>query len=173
MNELQGSEAGAAKSILSAPDTATAAQAIVNNFLRPAPKHRQARAAKYARVATTPQEAIEKVSPKGGATIAAGQYTPQYDPLAVPAKGAAATFGGSQLVYDDQGMRFVNDGANRIAALPAAQVAPYDFASDPNLSVANSLVSPQSPSNFNDRWNAGAATAPIVPEQAIPASANI
>lgn len=64
MNELQGSEAGAAKSILSAPDTATAAQAIVNNFLRPAPEHRQARAAKYGRVATTPQEAIAQVAPQ-------------------------------------------------------------------------------------------------------------
>lgn len=137
MNELQGSEAGAAKSILSAPDTATAAQAIVNNFLRPAPEYRQARAAKYGRVATTPQEAIEQVAP--------------------------------------------------IEGLPAAQVAPYDFASDPNLSVASALVNPMgaagsapgkvdrlSPAgNFNDRWNAGAATAPIVPEQAIPASANI
>jgi len=64
MNELQGSEAGAAKSILSSPDTATAAQAIVNNFLRPAPEHRQSRAAKYARVATTPQEAIAQVAPQ-------------------------------------------------------------------------------------------------------------
>lgn len=64
MNELQGSEAGAAKSILSSPDTATAAQAIVNNFLRPAPEHRQARAAKYGRVATTPQEAIAQVAPQ-------------------------------------------------------------------------------------------------------------
>lgn len=181
MNELQGSEAGAAKSILSAPDTATAAQAIVNNFLRPAPEHRQARAAKYARVATTPQEAIEKVSPKGGATIAAGQYTPQYDPLAIPANGAAATFGGPQLVYDDQGMRFVNEGEDRVSSLPSSQVAPYDFASDPSLSVASALVNPTtrkgsrlSPAgSFNDRWNAGAATAPIVPEQAIPASANI
>jgi len=118
-----GSEGKAAQSILSAPDTATAAQAIVNNFLRPAPEHRQARAAKYGRVATTPQEAIEQIAPT--------------------------------------------------QSLPSAQVAPYDFASDPNLSVANSLVSPQSPSNFNDRWNAGAATAPIVPEQEIPASANI
>lgn len=132
-----GSEGKAAQSILSAPDTATAAQAIVNNFLRPAPEHRQARAAKYGRVATTPQEAIEQVAP--------------------------------------------------IEGLPAAQVAPYDFASDHNLSVASALVNPMddagsasgkgdrlSPAgNFNDRWNAGAATAPIVPEQAIPASANI
>src|SRR5690606_6581394 len=37
-----GSEGKAAQSILSAPDMATAAQAIVNNFLRPAPEHRQA-----------------------------------------------------------------------------------------------------------------------------------
>nr|WP_247879144.1 phage tail tip lysozyme [Brucella sp. 6810] len=49
MTELQGPEARAAKSILSAPDTATAAQAIVNDFLRPAPEHRAARAAKYAK----------------------------------------------------------------------------------------------------------------------------
>src|SRR5690606_40316629 len=103
MNELQGSEAGAAKSILSAPDTATAAQAIVNNFLRPAPEHRQARAARYARVANTPQEAIEQIAPT--------------------------------------------------QSLPAAQVAPYDFASDPNLSVASALVPP-----------IVAAAAPIVPE---------
>lgn len=48
MSELQGPEAGAAKSILSAPDTATAAQAIVKNFLRPAPEHLRSRSARYA-----------------------------------------------------------------------------------------------------------------------------
>lgn len=46
--ELEGPEAKAAQSILSAPDTATAAQAIVNNFLRPAEDHRARRAASYA-----------------------------------------------------------------------------------------------------------------------------
>lgn len=48
--ELDGPEAKAAQSILSAPDTATAAQAIVNNFLRPAPENRERRAASYARL---------------------------------------------------------------------------------------------------------------------------
>lgn len=93
MNELQGSEARAAESILSAPDTATAAQAIVNNFLRPAPEHRQARAERYGRVATTPQEAIAQVAPQvstdmgsfdsrwdAGAATPEGQPSPQYDP---------------------------------------------------------------------------------------------
>lgn len=46
--ELDGPEAKAAQSILSAPDTATAAQAIVNNFLRPAEDYRAKRAASYA-----------------------------------------------------------------------------------------------------------------------------
>lgn len=47
MYELQGPEAKAASSIMSAPDTGTAAAAIVNNFLRPAPEHRTARANRY------------------------------------------------------------------------------------------------------------------------------
>lgn len=54
MTELQGPEAGAAKSILAAPDTASAAQAIVNNFLRPASEHRQSRAARYAGLSSEP-----------------------------------------------------------------------------------------------------------------------
>lgn len=47
ITELQGSEAKAAQSIFGARDTATAAQAIVNEFLRPAEQHRAARASKY------------------------------------------------------------------------------------------------------------------------------
>jgi hypothetical protein len=50
MTELQGPEARAAQNILSAPDTATAAQAIVNDFLRPAPEHRTRRAQQYAQL---------------------------------------------------------------------------------------------------------------------------
>lgn len=74
MNELQGSEAGAAKSILSAPDTATAAQAIVNNFLRPAPEHRQSRSARYAKAPNTATEAIQSIAPieQGDENPAAG-----------------------------------------------------------------------------------------------------
>lgn len=47
MTELQGPESTAAQSILSAPDTGSAAAAIVNNFLRPAESHRAAREARY------------------------------------------------------------------------------------------------------------------------------
>lgn len=47
MQELQGPEANAAKAILSAPDTGTAAAAIVNEFLRPAEEHRARRVAQY------------------------------------------------------------------------------------------------------------------------------
>lgn len=52
--ELDGPEAKAAQSILSAPDTATAAQAIVNNFLRPSEEHRTRRAASYANLGGQP-----------------------------------------------------------------------------------------------------------------------
>lgn len=52
MGELQGSEARAAQSILAAPDTATAAQAIVRDFLRPSPEYRDSRMAKYAALPT-------------------------------------------------------------------------------------------------------------------------
>ena len=47
MQELQGSERNAAQSIFAAQDSGTAAQAIVNNFLRPAEEHRARRAAQY------------------------------------------------------------------------------------------------------------------------------
>lgn len=63
MLEGQGKEKSAFDKILASPDTASAAQAIVNSFLRPAEQHRAARSAKYGRVANTPQEAIEVVAP--------------------------------------------------------------------------------------------------------------
>jgi hypothetical protein len=47
MSELQGPEARAYQSIMAAPDTGSAAAAIVNDFLRPAEEHRARRAAQY------------------------------------------------------------------------------------------------------------------------------
>lgn len=47
MMELQGPEAGAAREIMAAGDTGSAASAIVNKFLRPAPEHAAARTAAY------------------------------------------------------------------------------------------------------------------------------
>jgi len=63
--EVNGPEAAAAKTFMDAPDTATAAQAIVNNFLRPAPQYRQERAARYASlpsVQTAPVSTVEVAS---------------------------------------------------------------------------------------------------------------
>lgn len=47
MMELQGPEAGAAKAIFGAPDSKTAAAAIVNKFLRPAEVNRAKRESAY------------------------------------------------------------------------------------------------------------------------------
>jgi len=47
IHELQGPEAAAAQSILSAPDAGSAAAAIARDFLRPAPDHLQRRVAEY------------------------------------------------------------------------------------------------------------------------------
>lgn len=68
MGELQGSESRAAQSILGAPDTATAAQAIVSDFLRPAPEHRQSRMSRYSRLGgggTPAQAALESLAVGG------------------------------------------------------------------------------------------------------------
>lgn len=83
----------------------------------------------------TPQEAIAQVAQQGGATILPGQFAPSKDANSVPYNGPGASFGGPQLVYDDQGMRYVNDP----------------------LYGQNS----QGTSNFNDRWNAGAVTTEV------------
>lgn len=141
MTELQGPEARAAKSILSAPDTATAAQAIVNDFLRPAPEHRAARAAKYANAGGVQVASLDPsigISQGGGATIRAGDYGPSSSAGNAPADGARATFGGPQLTYDDGGMRFVDEGAQRVAAAQPQtaaaainQVAPRGMAAIP------------------------------------------
>ncbi len=71
----------------------------------------------------------------GGATIRAGDYDPALHRGNAPAGGARATFGGPELVYDDKGMRFVDEGAERVAAQDAPQVAPYDFTGNPQLSA--------------------------------------
>lgn len=47
MTELQGSESGAARHILSTKDSAAAADAVLRQFLRPAPEHVERRSAQY------------------------------------------------------------------------------------------------------------------------------
>ncbi|RIY03498.1 hypothetical protein D3218_01700 [Aureimonas flava] len=95
-----GSEGKAARSIMAAPDTAGAAQAIVNNFLRPAPEHRSSRAAKYARlagaaapvqVASLDRAAGMSSVPEFGAEDVAALEARPKDPRAVPYQGPGAT----------------------------------------------------------------------------------
>lgn len=64
MSELQGPEAAAAKAIFAAPDTGSAAAAIVNQFLRPAEEHRARREASYLGGASMPPS--NQVAQAGG-----------------------------------------------------------------------------------------------------------
>lgn len=57
MTELQGPESSAWQKISAAPDTGTAAAAVVNYFLRPAEEHRARRVAKYTGGAYAPVDA--------------------------------------------------------------------------------------------------------------------
>ena len=68
MSELQGPEAAAAQAILSAPDTGSAAAAIVNKFLRPAEEHRARRAAQYTGGAGASQQVAQALMGGGNAT---------------------------------------------------------------------------------------------------------
>jgi hypothetical protein len=61
MMELQGPESRAAQSIFNAPDTGSAAAAIVTDFLRPAEEHRNKRVARY----TGGKQTVSTNSPQG------------------------------------------------------------------------------------------------------------
>lgn len=73
--------------------------------------------------------------PMARATIRAGDYGPSSFEGNAPADGARATFGGPQLTYGDKG----GESAQRVAALPAAAVAPHDFTGNPQLSAAGGM----------------------------------
>lgn len=65
MTELQGPESRAAQSIFAAPDAATAADAILRNYLRPAPEHVASRSQRYL--------SGGNISGGGGSTAVMGQ----------------------------------------------------------------------------------------------------
>lgn len=73
MYELQGPEGAAARRILAAQDTPSAAIAIVQDFLRPAAEHQRSRAARYA----------------GGATVPTGGGSYAGNAMAAPPPGAS------------------------------------------------------------------------------------
>lgn len=78
MKEGQGSEKAAFDAILAAPDTGSAAAAIVNKFLRPAESHRASRAARYLRAGGGPVQTASNDPTSGIAQALAG--TPQPAP---------------------------------------------------------------------------------------------
>jgi len=88
--EINGPEAAAAKTFMDAPDTATAAQAIVNNFLRPAPQYRQERAARYASLPSVQTAAVSPVEVASIAPVTATDASPisQMQTLADPTVAA-------------------------------------------------------------------------------------
>lgn len=98
MQEGSTTEKEAFDKILSSPDTASAAQAIVNNFLRPAPEHRRSRASRYAKLAnTTAQQAIQDIAPieQGDENPMVNmpvmpEGTPYVDPLVAPYDGTGS-----------------------------------------------------------------------------------
>lgn len=79
MTELSGPESAAASAILSAPDTPTAANAILTKFLRPAPENVAKRAAKYGGGAATAMNAQAPANLAAIAEILADPYTPEAD----------------------------------------------------------------------------------------------
>lgn len=93
MGELSGSEKRAGQRILAAPDTATAAQAIVNDFLRPAASHRTKRSAQYASLGGAPMALSPEPSPSGAASalqsVMADRSSPS--PSSPPAGGSMST----------------------------------------------------------------------------------
>ncbi len=82
MQEGRTTEKAAFDKILASQDTGSAAQAIVNNFLRPAEEHRAARAARYGQVAntapSTAADAINMIAPPKPQGISQDQFNSRF-----------------------------------------------------------------------------------------------
>jgi hypothetical protein len=89
MMEGQGPEKAAFQKILAAPDTGSAASAIVTDFLRPAPQHRSSRVAKYT------NSAPGKV---GGDSMVARNFDPQVAGQTSTHPDSPFSFGGGGLL---------------------------------------------------------------------------
>lgn len=122
MAELNGPEASAYKAIQAAPDTGTAAAAIVNNFLRPAESHRAAREARYLR--------------EGGAKPAEISVADIPQP-SVGGRNFAPEISGAEVASLDPSIGLTNDLVQR-GPMPKGAVVPI-----PNTPAAVSSISPQ------------------------------
>lgn len=136
IKEGSGSEKAAFDKILASPDTASAAQAIVNNFLRPAEQHRAARSAKYGRVANTPQEAIEVVAPLAAPEVA--PYNFAVDANLSVAPNVPMQEGGDS--FNDRWNAGVVSPVQEVAAPVAETVAPAVSPAQANLLAQNDMM---------------------------------
>jgi hypothetical protein len=105
VSELKGPEAKAAQSILAAPDTGTAAAAIVNDFLRPAESHRARREAEYLQAATRPSQASLEALPVGGVA-----------PMQAAPVQVAQSGGINPAILEALSSPYADEGTKRIAA---------------------------------------------------------
>lgn len=157
MTELQGPEANAAKSIMSAPDAGTAAAAIARNFLRPAKEHLDSRVAKYTSGTGQPAVQVASLDPSAGMgqALAPQQFTPEQlkngmnlgdeDQLSPEDQQRLAQLRGpapTSVPYSGPGARLGNAGAMTSIAPQqsnypeAGKVAPVDWTDQPQLSAA-------------------------------------
>lgn len=137
MTELQGSEAGAAKSILSAPDTGSAAAAIVNDFLRPAPEHRQQRANKY--LSSGQDVQVASLDPSiGMPSPDQSQPMPQQSPYPEQGQVPPHDFTGNPQLSAGAGIPFQGDQQQK--AIPQQQQAIPQHISNQTNAVSDALL---------------------------------
>ncbi|MEZ2132687.1 MULTISPECIES: phage tail tip lysozyme [unclassified Sinorhizobium] len=167
--ETEGPEAKAASTFLNAPDTATAAQAIVNNFLRPAQEHRTARAAAYAGLPTvqtapvtpvevaslnapqTATDAIEAQAPLAYAAPPPPMTAARNQPQAAPPLPPPTTVADAPAVaaVPQQVAQAQLPQAPQLPSVPpqvlaqAIQAAQSPYASERTKSIANALIKRQ------------------------------
>jgi hypothetical protein len=121
MSELQGSESQAAQSIFAAQDTPTAADAILRQFLRPAPEHQTSRSAAYL----------------GGQEVGSG--TPMGGPLtqaSMSTMGGAPSGGGNMAIVmqlaELAGNPYLPEGQRMVAPMLLQQQMGTMFAPPPS-----------------------------------------
>lgn len=116
MTELQGSERGAAQSILSAQDAPSAASAIVNDFLRPAEEHRARRVAEYTGGNAGAGYGGGQGSPMGGMNPQAMMQIAEFmdDPYASDGQKALAGLMMERMMAQPDRPELVNAGSGNI-----------------------------------------------------------
>lgn len=174
MTELKGPEQAAFKSIMAAPDTGSAAAAIVNKFLRPAESHRASREARYLRSGGAPAVAQALAGGGGTPTMAGGaggdvltQPAPQ-----PPAPAQARPMGTDPFTRRGPAFdRVANAGHDSLA--PTGGVAAVAQALAPRPAPAPVAAPPVPAGGVSSGGMARAAPAPVAPPVAAPAASGV